>query len=443
MLSIHVQTNKVADLFHSLRIILIGTLFLSGFFYFLWYPFSPRAAVLGPLPEEQMAGTQQGAASVLGSVDPAGQDPSSAASPGTTAAQPQGAAPDPADSSTTTIGATPSTAANSHVAIAAGGGLVYLGTEDLEEYFRQLREFGSTWVRWDIDWSEIQVESAERYDWEASDRVADMAKKYGIKSLAVITYAPGWAQEEGCPAGRHCPPSQAGSFARFAGIAAAHYAVRIDAWEIWNEPNYEASWYPAADAEAYAALLVAASAAIKEAAPHATVISGGLATIGSDDGSNLTMATFVRTLYRTGANQTTDALAIHPYTYPYGTTAAVSRNGWQELRSLRQLMESGGDASKKIWITEYGAPTGGPGSVRSLGDAAFTLERDFLREEDQKQLAEDVIGSYREQRAYLGPLFWYSLRDEGTDSSTTENFFGLLRADGSPKPAYPVLREAF
>ena len=42
----------------------------------------------------------------------------------------------------------------------------------------------------------------------------------------------------------------------------------------------------------------------------------------------------------------------------------------------------------------------------------------------------------------IGPLFWYSYQDLGTDPSNAENFYGLRRFDGSAKPAYGALQTA-
>ena len=64
-----------------------------------------------------------------------------------------------------------------------------------------------------------------------------------------------------------------------------------------------------------------------------------------------------------------DALAVHPYTYPYrasrlGPWASPWLPGDSGLPYLRQSPRRGGlYPDLPIWITEYGAPTGGPGPV--------------------------------------------------------------------------------
>jgi len=45
-----------------------------------------------------------------------------------------------------------------------------------------------------------------------------------------------------------------------------------------------------------------------------------------------------------------------------------------------------------------------------------------------------------ESYAWAGPFFWYGLHDGGTSTTTVENFFGILRFNGSHKPAYSALQ---
>jgi hypothetical protein len=39
-------------------------------------------------------------------------------------------------------------------------------------------------------------------------------------------------------------------------------------------------------------------------------------------------------------------------------------------------------------------------------------------------------------------MFWYDYSDTGNDTSTNEDFFGLVRLDGSHKPAYDAFMQA-
>lgn len=99
------------------------------------------------------------------------------------------------------------------------------------------------------------------------------------------------------------------------------------------------------------------------------------------------------------------------------------------------------DAASKVWITEYGAPTNGPGTEATPGNYQIGSSPDHVNELLQAQMATEAVATIRNY-SWAGPLFWYGYRDIGTDASNTENFYGLLRNDGSHKPAYAALQTA-
>jgi len=327
--------------------------------------------------------------------------------------------------------------------IAAGGGLTYLDQNSLNKYFKSLKSLGVKWVRWDIDWSVVQKENSENYDWHRVDRVVEMARKYGINSLGIITYAPKWAAPESCGSDSKCEPADPEAFGRFAGEAARRYKDTISFWEIWNEPNLTHLWGPRSNAIRYAEVLKEAYLEIKKENPQATVLSGGLASTGNDDNGNISPMNFLKTLYEVGANQYFDAVALHPYTFPVLPSYKKGWNHWQDILPVRQLMDDNSDGSKRIWITEFGAPTGGPGkSFATNKFRKFKFGTDYMKKSAQCKIMEEAISFYRDHTDWMGPLFWYSLRDASSNKSDTENFFGLLRYDGSEKPAYEVYKNA-
>ena len=88
-------------------------------------------------------------------------------------------------------------------------------------------------------------------------------------------------------------------------------------------------------------------------------------------------------------------------------------------------MKANGDGKKKIWATEWGAPTGS--SSQSMTEAA------------QAQLIKVGLTSLKAW-PWAGPSFLYNFRDKGTNLSDREQNFGLVRHDWSPKPAYQAYR---
>ncbi|WP_197283592.1 cellulase family glycosylhydrolase [Mycobacterium sp. Marseille-P9652] len=284
-----------------------------------------------------------------------------------------------------------------------------------------------TWVRADFDWSGIEGERG-RFDWAYADRVVHEASLRRMNVVAILDYTPDWARAPGTTS--HSPPQRFSDYAEFAHAAATRYAsLGVRTWEIWNEPNSGDFWQPRPDPDAYGELFRAAAGAVRAADPGATLLTGGL-TRGTDatDGERLSQRTFLERLYANGAARLADAVAIHPYSFPWLPMAEPRgfTGGFNDLPKLRDLMVRHGDSGKKIWITEFGAATGRDSAALSPGEQA-----------------ESIVAARRQVRQWdwAGPLIYYELRDEGTDPHDIEQNFGVVRNDFTPKPAAKALME--
>jgi hypothetical protein len=291
----------------------------------------------------------------------------------------------------------------------------------LDATMRDLNALGATWLRMDFPWSEIQPTGPTGYNIAPWDAVVRAAAKHHIAILGIIDYCPPWANGG---QGQFYPPTTPSAFATFAASLTSRYApLGVHTWEIWNEPNGGTFWLPAADPVGYTNLLAAAYPAIKGADATATVISGGLAPA-ADGGASLSPLTFLAAIYAAGAQPSFDAVGDHPYTFP-ALPDGMNAYWWIEMSSgpnnLRSTMIANGDMQKQIWMTEFGAPTrGGHGSVS----------------EDRQAKMATIAYALQATYAWAGPLFWYTYRDGGTDPKNQEDWFGLIRYDGSRKPAY-------
>ncbi len=314
------------------------------------------------------------------------------------------------------------------VGLTAGlGTLREKSVAELDAEFADYAALGMKWLRTDIYWSNVQAEGRDSYDWTVMDRVIDRATAHGLKVLPGVGTTPPWARS--IPGQRSAPANPA-DYATFIGAAAKRYAPKgVHAWEIWNEPNLFGSWPPSPDPDTYARLLIAASAAIRQADPDALVLLGGLSpVVETKPGKYYGAVDFLEAIYASGAGDAFDAVGFHPYTFPRMPDDPADWTGWSIMTGpLRAAMAKHGDADKKIWITEYGAPTN---AIKSKVDEA-------------KQ-AEMLTEAIRLARGYdwAGPLFIYSYRDLGTDPANNEDWFGLRRADGGEKPSYDAVRSA-
>ena len=147
----------------------------------------------------------------------------------------------------------------------------------------------------------------------------------------------------------------------------------IDAYEIGNEPNLDASygWTTSPNAADYVTLLCEAYGRIKAADPTAIVVSAGLAPTGrvtgnwnghaGHNGLYQDEREFFKEFVAAGGGACTDAIGYHPYGYAADYDTAPDpdpncTNGFcfRGVEKLYELMQANGLGSKKVWATEFG-----------------------------------------------------------------------------------------
>ncbi|WP_333892674.1 GH39 family glycosyl hydrolase [Mycolicibacterium gadium] len=301
----------------------------------------------------------------------------------------------------------------------------------IKRQFDLMSAMNVAWVRVDFDWS-VAESQRDQFNWEYPDAIVAEASAHGMKVLGVLTYTPEWARpttQDDPATAHHARPEQMSDWADFARVVTERYAPRgVHTWEIWNEPNTKKFWPPRPDVNEYGTLFWVAAEAIRGVDPQATILIGGLAPKFHVPESEVAPADYLEQLYQNGAIQLADGIAVHPYTFPALPLDTPQRTigGFKDLPALRAIMESHGDGRKKIWITEFGAPTGtGPYAVSDNAQATALLQ---ARREVQ-------------QWDWAGPLIYYELVDGGTDLAEVEENFGVLRHDLSPKPAADALMD--
>jgi len=334
------------------------------------------------------------------------------------------------------------TSVNYNYGLSTGEMLPWMSDEDLGNTLNSFVSLGAGWIRMDLSWGSIQPDSATAYDWKNIDRVVSAANARNLKVLPILAYTPAWARPSGCNNDK-CAPADPAKFAAFAAEAAKRYApLGVHTWEIWNEPNISVFWQPAPDAKAYSNLLKLASAAIKAKDAQAKIITAGLSPADTS-GTDISPIDFLTRIYQAGVASSFDAVGMHPYTYPFLATDANPWSAWLQMSvtkpNLRSVMTQNGDSAKQIWITEVGAPTGGPGLSAVTATNKYSGQYDHVSEALQAQIMSNAIGNYK-TLSFAGPLFWYTNKDLGTANSTNENFFGLTRFDGSNKTAFDLFK---
>ncbi len=180
---------------------------------------------------------------------------------------------------------------------------------------------------------------------------------------------------------------------------------------LWNEPNNLSHWDFHLDPEwrGFAAMAQAAAVAVRAVQPALTLVLGGISPVD---------AQFMRLLASYGLLAHLDRVAIHGFPLDW--------NHWNISQWPQKMAEIEAAAGLPVWVSEAGASSFGADEVQQFGLA--TTAR-LLRD-----CAERV--------------YWYSLFDlpPGWEATTRHResegsayyrhyYMGLIRADGSPKPA--------
>jgi hypothetical protein len=289
-----------------------------------------------------------------------------------------------------------------------------------------------TW-RAGLFWYLIEREQGVR-DWSEYDELVASAARQDTSLLMVIASCPAWA----CPDLSGPPRGQAlAAHHAFVRAAVSRYGTNgsfwganpdlpyrpVTDWQVWNEVNATEFWKPGPDAAGYAEFLRAESAVIRSADPKATVVLSGLTDYGQ-----VKAADFLEQLYaQPGFSSTFDVLALHAYAHD---APAVGRL----LDRFHAVSVRHGDGDRRLWVTEIGWATTGPGAPITVTpqDQAERMRSSF----------DMLIGC--SERWALDRAYWFAYRDLAPPAGQPDvpgYHTGLLDVQGRAKPAWAALGE--
>jgi hypothetical protein len=293
---------------------------------------------------------------------------------------------------------------------------------------------GARTLRQKFDWAEIERSPGD-YEFSLYDGYVADAARNGFQVLPILfnppafrSSAPATGREDGT-----YPPRSNAEFADFATALVRRYGpaglfwklhpslprAPLRAWQVWNEPNTAAYWPTGPNPEQYAAMLRTVGAAIKRTDPGAEIVTGGL----PDSRFGMPIEEFLTRMYRAGARDTFDTLAIHPY-------ARATDEVYDIMAKARGVIDRYGDADASMRVTELGFATGGPAdqplNIGERGQAVLIRRvlATLVRERERWRLRGLVYYNWRDQPPYAGTSDFWGLHT------------GLLAIDGRPKSGY-------
>jgi beta-xylosidase len=185
----------------------------------------------------------------------------------------------------------------------------------------------------------------------------------------------------------------------------------IEAIMLWNEPNNLSHWDRDLDPDwsVFARMCRMAAGEIRAVAPDTPLVLGGISPIDPD---------FLRLMGAHGLLADVDVLAVHGFPFDW--------NLWHAEEWPRKLAALREEFGMPVWVTEVGVSSWGSETNMTWGMRRLT---DLLRGSSER-------------------VHWYTLLDLAPERDATTRHgaaegssywrhfhFGLLRADGSPKPA--------
>ena len=293
---------------------------------------------------------------------------------------------------------------------------------------------GAGWSRVLFWWSEMQKDGPGGLNLFATDQdnYINNETQRGRQLAGAVLNTPGWASSDGSrngvPNGLYLPYDHPDNhWGQFMKLMAQHYRGRVDTWIIWNEIDISHGQWDTWDGslDDYVQLQKVAYKAIKAGNPNATVLPFGAAWW-YDYGD-----TIVQMLDKLAAdpeaaanNYYFDAANLHLYSRAADIPRIV---GWYRAEMAARGM------SKPIWIGETNAiPYDDP--IWQASKANFRVTMD--------EQASYIIQAFA---TYVGlgvERVSVNRTIDGTDFEAGGEPFGLLRNDGSTRPAFTAYQVA-
>jgi hypothetical protein len=277
------------------------------------------------------------------------------------------------------------------------------------------------WTRITIPWRDVNPAFGV-YNWGAVDGPVNNALSQGLKVLGILSTAPQWAgsNDKGTT-----PPSNITYWETFVAETAKHFNGKIEAYEIWNEPNLindsnGVGWNGDLwQTPRYVDYLRAAAIKIRTWAPG-TLVVGPVTSSTPDSRTVEVFRQLEEVTFPDGpASNFVDVISFHANARDTETVTTIQSRITSQLNTLAARNWS--NRFKPIWITEFGWP------VNAVGEGT---QRDRIRD-----LIASLLG--------IGPLDFSSCPINSNYKLTHAFIFldidnpnssrGIYRQDRTPK----------
>lgn len=295
-------------------------------------------------------------------------------------------------------------------AVGVAGHLMHGGGS--ERVYALLHEAGIQSVREDAHWAYVERRANQLNIPRHWFTYLEQLERNGLQSMLILGYGNlhhGNGEKPRDDATR-------AAYARYAEHIAGTLRGRVAYYELWNEWDMEHPADPAFSRD-YVRLVAAAAPRIRQQDPQATLLAGAVTSAGIESG-------FADRLIEQGVLDWVDGLSLHPYVHCRGRGRNTPEAWIAWMREVDERLTRLAGRPVPLYLTEMAWPAhdGDCGIDQDL-QAAY-LARSFL-------LARTLPN--------IKGMWWYDLRNDGTDPHEREHNFGLLDHAFREKPAFRTL----
>jgi beta-xylosidase len=287
----------------------------------------------------------------------------------------------------------------------------------------KLKALNLRWVRLGLHWDRLEP-SPGQWHLQELDKLMHVMAEEQLKPLVYLVGSAPFATSapNGVSNADQYPPINPQLFASSFSYLANRYP-QVSAWQVWNEQNIPSFWQPAEDPVHYRNLLETSLEQLSHTQPGAFQVIGGHAYYSQ---MPVRGGLMLQSLMQQGSLKPERVTAYHPYTQTPEGDVPGSGDFLSNAGTLNQHLRLNG--SGPIWATEFGwSSYAGPVEMQpiigELGQADYMLRRLALMS------AMD-----------FDKVFLFTLSDLDARATVRDRSYGLLRLDGSEKPAYGALQ---
>ncbi len=291
---------------------------------------------------------------------------------------------------------------------------------------RAANNLGVSWTRVRFQWAEVQPDGPEKWKSTVREEQIDGEIEAGREVVGLLIGIPDWARgDDGLPAGLYLPYDDPdNTWAVFVREAVGRYDGRIKHWIIWNEPDIDDPAAPGhtwdGDIADFIQLLRVAYQAAKDTNPQAIIHLPAFTYFWNPAYIDDFFDALIAEPDAAANNYFFDVATAHLYFQP-GTV-------YDGIRILYEAMAARGLPWKPVWLVETNAPP--------IDDEAWPVENWTLSVTMNEQAAFIPQAVASALAAGAERIAVYKLLDLRSDRDANPEPFGLLRMDGTRRPAF-------